>query len=299
MATDRRQLPPLDYLVAFEAAATRGGFTAAAEQLNLSQAAVSRKVRLLEAHLGCELFVRGHRSVHLTREGRALLDTVGPALDAIATSTGALRAARDRPAVSIAATNSVAALWLMPRIQDFRRLHPEIEIRLVSSDDDAECLSPEVDLCILRGEGGWPGHEGGMLLDEEIFPVAAPAYLAAAPALAAPGDLAGHTLIEVASHHDEWLRWRGWLDRVGAREGLSPRTLTVNTYPLAIQAARDGLGVALGWRHLVDRELARGALVRPLSESVRTASGYYLLTQAGRPLPQAAATLQGWLRQSL
>ncbi|ESR25678.1 LysR substrate-binding domain-containing protein [Lutibaculum baratangense] len=298
MADDRRHLPPLDYLVAFEAAATRGGFTAAAEHLNLSQAAISRKVRLLEDHLGRPLFLRGHRFVTLTREGRTLLESVAPALDAIAQATGRIRAAEDGRSVAIAATNSVAALWLMPRIQDFRRLHPEIEIRLVSSDDDEECLSPDIDLCILRGEGAWPGHEGAMLLDEEIFPVASPAYLAGAPALAAPSDLPAHTLIEVASHHDEWLRWRGWLERSGVPATPPARTLTVNTYPLAVQAAADGLGVALGWRHLVDRELERGVLVRPLRHSVATTSGYYLLARAGRPLPEAAATLRSWLSES-
>lgn len=297
MPSRRSQLPPLDYLVAFEAAATAGGFTAAGERLNLSQAAVSRKIRLLEENLGEALFTRGHRSVQLTPSGRTYLRSVRKALDEIATATAALRRGELRAHVTIAATQSVSTLWLMPRLPQVRRDLPDLEINLVSSDDDAASLAGGFDLVILRGEGRWTGYDAELLLDEEIFPVCSAPY-AERIGLAQLSDLAHATLIEVASHHTEWMNWRSWLAETGVGEGAEANQLTFNTYALAVQAACDGMGVALGWRHLVDGHLASGALVRPLSQAVRTGSGYYILTPRARARSEAAEALRRWLLES-
>lgn len=299
MRTDYRHLPPLDYLVAFEAAARRGGFTAAAEELNVSQAAISRKIRLLEEHLRQALFRRGHRSVALTQEGARYLVDVRRALDQVAAASRALRDAAARPQVDIAATNSVATLWLMPRLQAARRAHPDFEIRLISSDDDAECLRDGVDLAILRGQGDWPGFDAEMLLDEEVFPVCAPGYARSAAPLDRPECLLEHALIEVSNDHPEWMDWRRWLAACGIDSRAPRERLVVNTYPLAVQAARDGLGVALGWRHLVDLALADGSLIRPMAHSAHTEAGYYLLAPAGRAPDACVETFRRWLKQSV
>jgi DNA-binding transcriptional LysR family regulator len=296
---DRRiSLPPLDYLVAFEAAAIHGGFTAAAEQLNISQAAVSRKIRLLEEHLGERLFVRGHRSIQLTPSGRAYLKSVRKALDEVRRGTQALRKGQLRPHVSIAATQSVSTLWLMPRLPLIRRENPHIDIDLVSTDEDEECLRGNFDLVILRGEGRWTGYDAELLLDEEIFPVCTATYAERA-SLHAPSDLSHATLIEVASHHSEWMNWRSWLMEIGIGEAAETHQFTFNTYALSIQAACDGLGVALGWRHLVDDHLASGSLIRPFTQSVRTGSGYFLLKPRDRPLSEASLSLRDWLFNSV
>ncbi len=282
-------------MIAFEAAAALGGFTAAANSLNVSQAAVSRKIRLLEQNLGQDLFVRTHRAVHLTPEGEAYRRIVARALDQLADASRDIRKAQTSARVTIAATNSIATLWLMPRIQSFREAYPDIEIKLISSDDDADCLAADVDLAILRGEGIWEGFMAERLLDEEVYPVGGTSPASRVPQGTRPEDLASCTLIDVASHHEEWLDWRGWFAAVGVPFPDSVQYLTVNTYPLAVQAASDGLGIALGWRHLVDDHLKEGKLVRLLEESVRTESGYYLLTpriKASNPDREAFA---GWL----
>ena len=131
MRRRRTRLPPLDYLIAFEASARLGGFTAAAERLNLSQAAISRQVKLLEEHLGARLFRRGHRSIQLTTEGRNFLQHVREALDAVERGVEGLQEAGRRPRVSLAATQSVSTLWLMPRLPRLRRDHPDLDIHLV------------------------------------------------------------------------------------------------------------------------------------------------------------------------
>ncbi|HLW27222.1 MAG TPA: LysR substrate-binding domain-containing protein [Kiloniellales bacterium] len=294
MRRRRTRLPPLDYLIAFEASARLGGFTAAAERLNLSQAAISRQVKLLEEHLGARLFRRGHRSIQLTTEGRNFLQHVREALDAVERGVEGLQEAGRRPRVSLAATQSVSTLWLMPRLPRLRRDHPDLDIHLVSTDLDREALASEHDLIILRGEGQWEDFHAELLLDEEIFPVCAPAY-AEKKDLDRLESLRHCTLIEVASHHTEWMDWARWLTRSGLPDNTGAASLTFNTYALAIQAAVDKLGVALGWRHLVDAHLAKGTLTRPLPNSIRTTSGYFLLQRQDGPLSPASQSIRDWL----
>ncbi|EAU42087.1 transcriptional regulator, LysR family protein [Fulvimarina pelagi HTCC2506] len=298
MATDRRRLPPLDYLVAFDAAARLGGFTLAAEELNLTQGAISRKIRLLEENLGKPLFFRTHRAVHLTDAGRRYHRTVVHALESIAKASAEVRQGDLRPRVAIAATQSVSTLWLLPRLNRLRSGLPGIEIELTSSDDDRECLESGSDLIILRGEGRWPGFEGAMLLNESICPVADPDYIAKR-SVREPRDFLNCTLIDVASHHTEWLDWKGWLSAAGVDEPIEAERILFNTYALAIDAACQGLGVALGWHHLIDRHILEGRLVRPLPLTVETNSGYYLLHPRGRDLSPAAERISDWLRMAL
>lgn len=298
MPSRRSQLPPLDYLVAFEAAAILGGFTAAAEHLNLSQAAISRKIRLLEENLGQQLFTRGHRSIQLTPSGRTYLQSVRKALDEIAAASVAIRQGELRAHVTIAATQSIATFWLLPRLPSLRHDLPGLDINLLSSDDDEVCLAGNFDLVILRGEGRWSGYEAELLLDEEIFPVCSPGY-AEKIGLQQLSDLERCTLIDVASHHTEWMNWRAWLAEFGEVKNAGTKQLTFNTYALAVQAACDGLGVALGWRHLVDGHLRTGALVRPMARTVRTGSGYYMLSGRGHARPEIVETLRDWLLASV
>lgn len=294
----RRQLPPLDYLIAFEAAASLGGFTAAAEHLHLSQAAISRKIRLLEENLGEQLFTRGHRSVQLTPNGRTYLRSVQKALDEIADASVAIRQGELRAHVTIAATQSIATLWLVPRLPDLRRDLPGLDINLLSSDEDDACLAGDFDLVILRGEGRWTGFDAELLLEEEIFPVCSPGY-AEMLGLVQLADLERCTLIEVASHHTEWMNWRAWLAEFGMLKAAGAKQMTFNNYALAVQAARDGLGVALGWRHLVDAYLESGALIRPMTPSVSTGSGYYMLTGRSLARSEEVEVLRDWLRSSV
>ena len=289
-------LPPLDYLLAFEAAAKGGSFAAASRQLNISETAISRKVRLLEQHYDIALFVRGHKSITLTSQGKRLLESVEQSMDILRTASQGMFARRQKNAVNLAATNSVSSLWLMPRLRKFNGVNRRIKIMLVSSDNDEECLAEDMDLTILRGEGNWPGYESRMLFGETVFPVCTKEYFDANPRVADISELPKLDLITVDSSHTEWMTWPEWLSRNGQPDTPLERTTSFNTYPLSIQAAADGLGVALGWRHLVDPLLESGQLIRPLGDTVvRTASGYFLMKRIGRKTFPELEVVREWL----
>ncbi len=292
----RRSLPPLDPLVAFEAASRHGSFTRAAQELALSQAAVSQRIRQLEDHLGTPLFVRANRRVQLTAAGRSLQHAAAPALRQIALASEDIRERTSGDRLSIGADQSIATLWLMPHLSRFRdQADQELSIRVVASDKDSECLSDDIELAILHGDGTWPGHDSALLFSEEVFPVCAPSYLMDNPPVFSPDHLPEHPLLELDDLHWDWMNWRGWLSAVGVHERIKREPLRINSYPLIIQEAKAGRGIALGWRHLIDSDLAAGHLVRPVSDKVRTDLGYYLLWPSSHALDQLAAEFRDWL----
>lgn len=296
MLSKKKILPPLDYLLAFEAAAKTGSFARASDELNISETAISRKVRLLEQHYNVPLFVRGNRSITLTQQGGTLLTSVERSMDILREVSRDMFANHQANSINLAATNSVAALWLMPRLHKFNRSNARVKITLVSSDSDAECLANEMDLSILRGEGDWPGYEAHMLFGETVFPVCSPRFLARNPNVANLKSLPDLDLIEVTSSHVEWMTWKTWLGHNDVTDAPLERAVAFNTYPLAIQAALDGLGVVLGWGHLVDHLLESGELVRPLGDrAVRTESGYYLLKNASHKGFPEKQIVENWL----
>ncbi|MFC6673002.1 transcriptional regulator GcvA [Marinobacterium aestuariivivens] len=291
------QLPPMSSLIAFEAAARHLSFTRAAEELHLTQAAISRQIRQLEENLGLALFTRSHRAVRLTAEGRKFQHTVATALELLATAAGDLRHAKPHSPLSIAADLSIAAFWLMPRLPRFREAHPGIDIRVIASDDNTDRLEDGVDIAIQYGdEGGWPRYRRDYLLDEEVFPVCSPAYLARFPWLKEPADLLQTTLLHHEDEHWDWMDWRNWLASQGIRLTGQRQDLQINNYPLLIQAAIAGQGVALGWRHLLDDLLASGLLVRPIAASLRTRRGYYLITPDTDRLSPNAQRFCDWVK---
>lgn len=278
MAQGKTSLPPLDYLLAFEAAAELQSFVGASKKLNISETAISRKVRLLELHYAVPFFLRGHRSISLTPQGISFLAHIKPALQDLREASKQIVAEHKNQPVTLAATNSVAALWLMPRLQRFNNKNKHVKIMLVASDQDEECLSDAVDLAILRGDGNWTGFDVKLLFGETVFPVCSPEYLKSNPTASRLDTMLNLDLVAVASSHSEWMTWDTWLLEAKANATKIKQAASFNTHPLAIQAAIDGLGIALGWGHLVDPLLESGKLVRPLGDiKVRTKFGYYLL----------------------
>jgi len=274
MVANYKSLPPLDHLLAFEAAARFESFAAASRVLNISESAISRKTRLVELHFGVPLFLRGHKSISLTPQGRHLLDRVSPAMQSLRDASDDLMLRQNRNEVSLAATNSVAALWLMPRLRKFNARNKQLKIMLFASDNDAECLNASNDLAILRGEGDWPGYKAKLLFGETIFPICSPAFLNRQPRACNLAELPLLPLIDVSSDHAEWMSWETWFSGQGVQADKPDGVATFNTYPLAVQAAVGGLGIALGWGHLVDQLLESGALIRPvISYQTRTISG--------------------------
>lgn len=295
----RNGLPPLATLVAFEAAGRLGSFTRAAHELAVTQAAVSKQIRQLEEHLGRPLFLRRHRAVQLTAEGREYLHTVVTALDHVSHATRELRADEPAARLVVAADDCVAAVWLLPRLDRLLATLPDVALHIVVSEDESRGLAEEVEMAILHGEGRWPLHDSELLFPEKVFPVCSPACLAALGPVAGPADLLRARLIDLEDDQWTWVNWRIWLTDQGVGLPATHRALTIGSYPLVLEAARRGLGVALAWRHLIEDDLASGSLVCPLAAEVGTRFGYHLAWPRSRPVSAHAATYRAWVRAEM
>lgn len=290
-----RLLPPTGSLVAFEAAARHLSITQAANELGLTQAAVSRKIRGLEENLGVALFRRLHRAIRLTPDGERLYAAVSSSLSHIAQTADDLRRSGGYSEVSLSTSMAFATFWLMPRIPRFRAAHPDIELRITAFDPYVDPASEGVDAAIRYGDGSWPGLECTRLFDEEIFPVCSPAYHAARPDFDSLASLPGQTLLHLDVAYHDWVDWGTWFRALDMEPPPRRRGLQFNTYTILIQAAVAGAGVALGWRHLVDDFLEAGVLVRPIETSLRSRGAYYLVRPEGSEASAEAGCLVDWI----
>jgi LysR family glycine cleavage system transcriptional activator len=278
----RRRPLPVGPIRAFEAVARRSSFSAAADELHLTQSAVSRQIRSLEDELGAVLFLRGTRHVELTGAGTALLRSVAPLLDRLDASVRQIRLSRGRRHVGGTTFASFASLWLIPRLQAFQREHPDIDIRISASDTLADLDDPDLDVALRYCLPEDAPAGSVRLFGEMVTPVISAAIAAQArdgtgPPLRRPADLAAYTLLEEddTRQSTEYLAWRNWLSRNGA-PGLEPkRWLYLNYTYQQIQAAIAGQGVALARFGLVSDAVQRGELVEPFGPQGRDASSPY------------------------
>lgn len=299
MESLRKRLPPTKALVVFEATARHLSFTRAAAELSLTQAAVSRQIRLLEQDLGVLLFNREKRAVCLTPEGQRLKRTVSMALGHIAETAVALRQIHAVPHINLHTTTAFGALWLMRRIGRFRAAFPEIQLRLVSSDEEIDLLGGNIDLSISygRSESEWPGLHATRLLEDELFPVCSPGFRDRLPADFTLDALPTQPLLHLEAHEPVWMSWSTWFRYMGVEtaDRLQPGT-SFNNYLVILQAAQEGQGIALGWRQLVQPFLDSGQLVRPVADSLDADNAYYLLVQPGSlELRAELRTVHDWL----
>ncbi|MEE8248257.1 MAG: transcriptional regulator GcvA [Alphaproteobacteria bacterium] len=281
-----RRLPPLNALRAFEAAARHLSFTRAAQELNVTQAAVSHQVKALEERLGVKLFHRRNRALLLSEAGQAYLPPLRDAFDGLAAATERVLARDSSGALTVSALNSFAATWLVPRLKRFRELHADIEVRLTASDHLVDFAREDVDIAIRYGRGEWPGLRADRFLTEDIFPVCSPALLGGAQPLRRPGDLRHHTLL----HDDMRESWRMWLLAAGVDDIDAYRGPGFSHSNLVTRAAIDAQGVALGRSALVQAELEAGTLVRPFRVSLPAEYAYYVVcpeVTAERPKEKA------------
>ena len=296
MSGFRRQLPSMTSLVVFEAAARQLSFTRAAAELGITQAAVSRQVQGLEQALGFQLFRRLHRAIALTERGQILSQSMSEALGSITRTVQALTAETGMGELVISASVAFSHFWLLPKISEFRRFHPEIRIRVISQDANVNLLREDVDIAIRYGEGNWADGRAVMLFNDDVFPVCSPGYLAAHGSPDCVADLARHSLIVSGSPDPSWIGWDRWLGAFG--HGAAPRNvaLSCSFYTDAIHAAMRGEGIALGWHRLVHDLLAQNRLVRVSAESVRTREAYFVVLRNGQKVkPQVEAFLR-WIR---
>ncbi|PCE32437.1 choline sulfate utilization transcriptional regulator [Burkholderia ubonensis] len=288
-------LPSMQALRAFESAARLASFTAAARELGSTQPAVSQQVFQLEAELGVPLFERSPRGVTLTEDGRCLYEAVRASLDTLRAATATLRARREHGTLTLVTDFGFATYWLMPRLAGLKRMMPDVDVRVVTSQDfDAQ--RDHADIAILFGDGHWPSCTAARLFPETVTPVCSPAFRAAHPQVAQPADLLDLPLLHVQPTRPErWLSWRGWFDAHGLAAPAAAHGVTFNSYALVIHAALLGEGVALGWTPLVDELVASGQLVTLVDAPVVTSRGYFLVRPPSRPEPSAAPVFRRWL----
>ena len=280
----------LGNLRAFEAVARTLSFNAAADELHVTQSAVSRQIKSLEDELGAQLFVRGTRHVHVAPDGQVLLRAVEPLLARLDAGVQQIRRARSRQRVSVTTFASFGSLWLLPRIEGFQRLHPDIDIRVSAHDAVADLDDPELDLA-LRYMDSTRGAPGAVrLFDETLTPVVSRGLWeqvrsGVAPPLSTPVDLARHTLLEEDDDRPstQFLSWRHWLECQGLADLQAGRWLSLNFTYQQVQAALAGHGVALGRVPLVYEAMQRGELVEPFGPSGRIGSpfSYWMLVAPG------------------
>lgn len=295
MVSLRMKLPPPNSLVVFEAAARHRNFTRAANELKVTQAAVSRQIQLLEQHLGTTLFQRGSRTLQLTRDGARFHQAVSMGLEHIANSAVELRRIKKPGEITVSTSVTFANYWLMSRVAKFRAAHPSVELRLVASAPVHDLAIAGIDLAVRYGRGRWPGAQAVHLLDNEVFPVCAPGYLTGRPPLKEPQDLLNETLLQLIEYDSNWVTWESWLRVLGVEGKPRGRELRFDNYLVLIQAALDGQGIALGGSRLADDFLIRGALVRPIEATLKSERAFYLLTPADLPLSRPAALFRDWI----
>lgn len=305
------RLPPLNALKAFEAAARHLSLKRAAQELNVSPAAVSHQVKALEEYLGVQLFRRLNRGLQLTSPARAALPKLSAGFATLAQAVASLRPEPDGGRVTVNVAPSFAACWLMPRLHRFFAAHPEIDLRIAArmrhvsqagheSPGERATIAAwleESDVAILYGHGDYPGYCVDKLLALKLAPVCSPQLLHGEHPLRQPADLAHHTLLhdDSGTMYDGAAFWDIWLHAAGVSGVDTARGYHFSQPALALDAATDALGVAATFTVFAAGEFASGKLVMPFEESVPLASAYYLVCKEPAVLRPTVAAFRKWL----
>lgn len=296
----QRRAPSLDLLRGFEAAARRLSFTLAAEELFVTQSAVSRQVKALEADLGVALFERRHRAIRLTDAGRALYRATEQALRLLADTAAELRDGGARRAITVSCSAGFAALWLVPRLMDFREGHPEIDLRIDANNRILDLDREGIELAVRYCPPELAPTGATRLFGEEVFPVCAPSLLTRpGKPLAAPQDLRHHVLLHYGDDDSALpsASWTMWTEAMKLHDLKPAGSLRFGQYDQLIQAAVEGQGVALAIGPLVRRHVRQGRLVALFGKRFASPRGYYLVSSArGRRNAQARAFTDWLLR---
>ncbi len=289
------RLPPLNALRTFEAAARLLSFTRAAEELHVTQAAVSHQIRALEERFGIKLFHRGGAGLRLTEEGQAYLPPLRKAFGILTSATEQLLDRGQQGILTVTMLPSFAVRWLVPRLGLFSAAYPEIDVRVAPSLQQVDFELEDVDMGIRYGRGTNPGLRSVRLMSEHIFPVCSPHLLRGRKALKSPADLGNYTLLHDEGHDD----WRNWLMAAGVDGVVWDRGPIFLDASMLIQAAVAGQGVALGRGVLARDELLAGRLVQPFALKLPTEYAYYVVcpeADFGRPKVKA---FREWLLEQV
>ncbi|HVM84847.1 MAG TPA: transcriptional regulator GcvA [Candidatus Binatia bacterium] len=270
--------PPLKAVRYFESAARHLSFSKAAEELNVTHSAISHQIKALEAWVGQPLFDRTGRALRLTEAGRQFLPPVRSAFQQLADAAQDLRQLCHGGPLTVSVLPSLASKWLVPRLFDFRTKHPEIEVRISATERLEQVGQGGIDIAVRYGRGRWPGVETELLLQDDLFPVCSPLLMNGDPPLREPRDLAQFNLLSDSTWQAaQFDFWHQWLEHAGVT-GLELKTgFSFNYSNLLIQAAVDGLGVALGNTMLAGDDLRAGRLLKPFDISVPLDTAYYVV----------------------
>ncbi len=291
------RLPPLDLFRTFDAVARHLSFTLAADELCLTQSAVSRQIAALEQQTGIQLFRRLHRAIELTPAGQQLRDAVTGGLDQIHGCLLTLGSAAKAPQITVSATVAFAWFWLMPRLKQFSADHPLLDIRVLATDTEVLPGQDDVDVAILFGSGQWEGIASRLLFRERVYPVCSPRFLSEHAGLTRAVDLVCQALLHLDIHRTapDPVDWQRWLASQGVTGQPVIPGLRFNSYPMVLQAAEAGRGVALGWSYIVDPIVASGRLVQPVAGTMETRNGYYLSTSRQAARSPELEEFLGWI----
>ncbi|MEI6860466.1 MAG: transcriptional regulator GcvA [Shewanella sp.] len=286
-----RRLPPLNAVKAFEAAARHLSFTRAAEELFVTQAAVSHQIKALEEFLSLQLFRRKNRSLLLTEEGQGYFLDIKDIFVQLTDATNRLLARNAIGSLTVSMPPSFAIQWLVPRLAKFSEKNPDIDVRIKAVDDEDDALSDDVDVAIFYGQGNWAGLRADKLKNEVLIPVCSPLLLNKSKPLNKPSDLKYHTLLHDMNRHD----WQAWFRQCGIND------INVNQGPifshssLVLQAATHGQGVALGYSVLARPDIKAGRLVCPFPEILVSKNAYYLVCQQNHTEIGKIAAFREWM----
>lgn len=292
-----QKLPPLNALRSFEAAARLGSFKKAAEELSVSQSAISHQIKLLEDVLGIDLFVRRPRKVELTESGEAYRDSVSDAFEKLIEGTRALLRSESDNTLNIQTYSTLAVRWLVPKLSNFNRKHPELEVRLITSQWDVDFARQDVDLAIIIGLSENKNLQHDYLFSPMLFPVCSPSLLAKGKPLSAPQDLLHQPILQVYPSADDW---RVWLESAGV-EGVDPNSgLSFDSYDHALKTAVRGIGVAMAMHPYVSEDLSAGLLINLFPDCAIPAPGdWNVVYPVSRNRVRKIRQFSAWLQEEI
>ncbi len=277
-----RRLPPLNALRAFESAARQLSFTKAAEELFVTQAAISHQVKALEQHLGTKLFRRFNRRLELTEAGQAYLPSLRDAFDQIDLATRRLTPSGEDRNLKISVLHSFAIKWLMPRLAGFAQRHPEINVLISGSDDTIDFARDDFDLALRYGAGNYPQLTTDLILPDKVFPVCSPRLLEGDKPLREPADLKHHTLLHdnMGRENETMQEWGHWLKLAGIKGIDHSKGPAFSHLSMVLSAAIDGQGIALGRLSLAADDIVAGHLICPFGPVLDAHFAYYMVAPA-------------------
>lgn len=294
----RTNLPPLNALRTFEAAARLLNFSRAADELNVTPSAVSHQIRDLEDRIGIALFRRNRKALLLTEAGQTLLLGVQSALGVLARSMDEVHALTHTPVLTVSVPPSVAMKWLVPRLQTFRKRHPDIDVRISTDVELPNLGSGDVDIAVHYGDGDYPDLEAELLVANSVAPMCSPSLLDADPPLRRPEDLRYFTLLHDIGGDEAGnpaYDWETWLTEHGVANVDASLGLRFNTSADVLNAAVAGAGVAIGKTALAVDDLKSGRLVCLFGAIVPERSAYYVVRAPGRAVEAKTAPFRDWL----